>query len=68
MISSSEDMIGCGGKDMTLKLISNASMETFPGNKLSSFPNTPANTHDTLWRLAGGFAGNFVAGIGLQCN
>ena len=37
MISSSEAMVGCGGNDMTLNLISNASMETFPGNKLSSF-------------------------------
>ena len=37
MISSSEDMVGCGGNDMTLNLISNASMETIPGKKLSSF-------------------------------
>ena len=54
MISSSEDMIGCGGNDMTLTLISNASMETFPGNKLSSF-TTILPTPMTLsggWQLA----------------
>ena len=65
MISSSEDMVGYGGNDMTLNLISNASMETFPGNKSSSF-TTLLPTPMTLWKLAGGFAGNFVAGIG--CN
>ena len=35
--SSSGDMVGCGGNDLTPKLIFNASMEAFPGKKLSSF-------------------------------
>ena len=30
-------MIGCGDDDLTLNLTSNASMETFPGNRLSNF-------------------------------
>ena len=54
MISSSEDMVGCGGNDMTMNLISNASMETFPGNKLSSF-TTLLPTPMTLsgdWQVA----------------
>ena len=54
MIPSSEDMIGCGGNDITLNLISNASMETFPGNKLSSF-TTLLPTPMTLsgdWQVA----------------
>ena len=54
MISSSEDGVGCGGNDMTLNLISNASMETFPGNKLSMF-TTLLPTPITLsgdWQVA----------------
>ena len=54
MISSSEDMIGCGGNDKTLNLISNASMQTIPGNKLSSF-TTLQPTPMTLsgdWQVA----------------
>ena len=54
MISSSEEKVGCGGNDMTLNLISNASMETFPGNKLSSF-KTLLPTHMILsgdWQVA----------------
>ena len=54
MISSSADMVGCGGNDMTLNLISNACMETFPGNKLSSF-TTLLPTPMTLsgdWQVA----------------
>ena len=37
MNSSSQDMIGCGDDDLTLNLISNESMETFSGNRLSNF-------------------------------
>ena len=37
MICSSEDKVRCGDNDMTLNLISDASMETFPGNNLSNF-------------------------------
>ena len=47
-------MVSSGGNDMTLNLISNASMETFPGNKLSSFTTLLA-TPMTLsgdWRVA----------------
>ena len=47
-------MVGCGVNDMTLNLISNASMETFAGNKLSSF-TTPLPTPMTLsgdWQVA----------------
>ena len=54
MISPSEDLVDCGGNDMTLNLISNASMETFPGNKFSSF-TTLLPTPMTLsgdWQVA----------------
>ena len=54
MIASSENMVGCGGNDMTLNLISNASMETFPGNKFSSFTTllpTPM-TLSGYWQVA----------------
>ena len=47
-------MIGCGDDDLTLNLISNASMETFPGNKLSNF-TTLLPTPMTLvgdWQVA----------------
>ena len=47
-------MVGCGGNDMTPNLISNASMETFPGNKFSSF-TTLLPTPMTLsrdWQVA----------------
>ena len=49
-----EEMVGFGGNDKTLNLISNASMETFPGNKLSSF-TTLLTTHMNLsedWQVA----------------
>ena len=47
-------MIGCGDDDLTLTLISNAAMETFPGNKLSNF-TTLLPTPMTLvggWQVA----------------
>ena len=47
-------MTASGSAEVTLNLISNASMETFPGNKLSSF-TTPLPTHVTLsvdWQVA----------------
>ena len=53
MIPSSEDIVSCGGNDMTMNLISNASMETFPGNKLSFTTLLP--TPKTLsgdWQVA----------------
>ena len=47
MNATSQDMIGCDIDDLTPNLISNASMETFPGNKLSNF-TTPLPTRLTL--------------------
>ena len=47
-------MIGCGDDEMTLNLISDASMETLPGNKLSNF-TTLLPTPVTLvgdWQVA----------------
>ena len=54
MISSSEDMVDCGGNGMTLNLISIVSMETFPGSQMSSF-TTLLPTPMTLsgdWQVA----------------
>ena len=54
MNSSSHDLIDCGDDDLTLNLISNASLETFPGNRLSKF-TTLLPTPMTLvgdWQVA----------------
>ena len=47
-------MIGCGDDDLTPNLISNASMETFPGNKLSNFTTLLPTTMTLVgdWQVA----------------
>ena len=67
MISSSENMVGCGGNDRHWHRYTMTPFKHFSENNLRLY-NTRATTNDYLWRLAKSFAGNYMAGNSLQKN